>query len=520
MYAKIATASLRGLEADLVMVETDLSPGLPSITIVGLADLSVREARERIRTAMANTGYRFPSKRITVNLSPADTRKEGTHFDLPIAVAVMAAAGHIEARVAEEYAFLGELSLDGRINPIHGALPLAIGLRKKGIQHLILPKGNQEEVAVLEDMKLYPVSHLEEVEAHLSGTSPLEPFVGRPRPAPAPSKLGAGDFADVAGQQGAKRALQIAAAAAHNLLMIGPPGAGKTMMARRVPGILPSMTYEERLEVTKIYSIAGELQEGSGLIEDRPFRAPHHTISSSALIGGGGRPKPGEVSLAHFGVLFLDELPEFQRRVLEVLRQPLEDEIITISRVSTSVTYPAKVMLVAAMNPCPCGYYGDSTHACTCTEYQIHQYLSKVSGPLLDRIDLHIEILPASFGHLMGEDIDLGTVKTSQQMRNEVEAARTIQLQRYQGEPISYNSQLTSQQIKRYCSLDKDAKDLLKMAFERYGLSARAHQKIVKLARTIADLGGEENIDLSHVAEAIQYRSLDKRYRKDPSFLR
>lgn len=519
MYARVATATLRGLESELVMVETDLSSGLPSMTIVGLPDLSVREARERIRTAMANTGYRFPSKRITVNLSPADTKKEGTHFDLPIAVAVMAAFGHVDAHITEKYAFLGELSLDGRINRVHGALPLAIGLLEQGIKQLILPKGNQEEVAVLEGIKLYPVSYLQEVEAHLSGSNPIEPFAGRPRQAPAPKRPEAGDFADVAGQETVKRALQIAAAAAHNLLMIGPPGAGKTMMARRIPSILPSMTYEERLEVTKIYSIAGELKEGVGLMADRPFRAPHHTISSTALIGGGGRPKPGEVSLAHYGVLFLDELPEFSRRVLEVLRQPLEDEKVTISRISSSTTYPAKLMLVAAMNPCPCGYYGDSTHVCTCSEYQIQQYLSKLSGPLLDRIDLHIEILPVPFQHLMEEEFK-EKKRTSQEMRREVEAARLCQLKRYKKETISYNSQLTPDLIKRYCPLGKDAKELLRLAFERYGLSARAHQKIVKLARTIADLEGQEEIRLSHVAEAIQYRTLDKRFRKDPMLQR
>lgn len=511
MYAQTFTGSLQGLQAELVTVETDLSPGLPSFTVVGLPDVSVREARERIRTAITNSGYKFPTKRITVNLSPGDSRKEGTHFDLPIAVGVMAAMGDFKMEELRNYAFIGELSLDGRINQVHGALPLAIGLHNQGVRKLVLPFGNEDEVSILEDMEIYPTNHLREVNDHLSGNRMIKKYKAGPgRSSAFVQKEGHADFADVAGQEEAKRALQIAAAAAHNILLIGPPGVGKTMMAHRVPGILPTMTYQEQLEVTKIYSIAGELSENKGMIKERPFRAPHHTISSVAMIGGGGKPRPGEISLAHYGVLFLDELPEFKRRVLEVLRQPLENERITISRAYATITYPAKVMLIAAMNPCPCGHLGDTARKCTCSDDQIHRYRSKISSPLIDRIDMHIEIMPSPYSQLIGKVNTTVFARSSKEMREEVEKARHIQIQRYKEEKITYNSQLMSHQIQKYCLMDQETKDLLKMAYEKYNLSVRAHHKIIKLARTIADLEGKDKISVNHVAEALRYRCLDK----------
>ncbi|MFA5636121.1 MAG: YifB family Mg chelatase-like AAA ATPase [Anaerovoracaceae bacterium] len=505
MYSRILTGSIVGADAETVTVETDLSPGLPNVTIVGLPDISVREARERIRAALINAGYRFPSKRITVNLSPAGSRKEGTHFDLPIAIGVMAASGDINTEEAERYAFIGELSLDGRVNPVQGAIALAIGLRNRGVERLILPAGNKQEVSILKDLEIYPVEHIAEVEAHLSGFQPVMPYKGRPPKSPVGSTSTSEDFADVAGQECVKRALQVAAAAAHNILMVGPPGAGKTMMAHRLPGILPAMTYEESLEVTKIYSLAGQLPASDGLVTVRPFRSPHHTTSATALAGGGSKPKPGEVSLAHFGVLFLDEFPEFQRKALEALRQPLEDEEITISRTFATVTYPAKIMLVAAMNPCPCGYYGHSTQKCICSEHQILQYLSKISGPLADRIDMHIEIFPVPYEELIEGGENNCKRMNSMQMRSTVEAARSVQIDRYRKENISYNSQLTPSIMEKYCPLDRESKQLLKMAFKTYNLTARSAQKIVKLSRTMADLEELENISATHVAEAISY---------------
>lgn len=508
MFSKVLSCSLKGIESEVTVVEADLSNAIPSFNIVGLPDVEVRESKERVRSAIVNSGFRFPSKRITINLCPADTRKEGTHFDLPMAVGILSALEYIEKKDFHDYAIIGELSLDGKINRINGALPLILGLRSRGINKVVLPYDNAEEASIIDGIELYPFCYLGEVVNFFNQSLLIEPYEGKDIKKQSKAILNE-NFSEVAGQDSVKRALQIAASGAHNILMIGPPGAGKTMLARRIPGILPEMTYEEKLDVTKIYSVAGELSEKKSLMTQRPFRSPHHSVSSTAMVGGGRIPKPGEVSLAHFGVLFLDELPEFNRNVLEMLRQPMEDEQVTVSRVNATYTFPSKFILVASMNPCQCGYYGDETHECTCTPNQVSKYMSKISGPLLDRIDMHIEVFPVPYKELVEKNKN----KSSEMMRTEVEAARRIQIERYKKYKIHYNSQLSPALIHRYCELGKESKALLEAAFEKMCLSARAYNRIIKLSRTIADLDSSSNIEPMHIAEAVQYRNLDKKYR-------
>ena len=506
MFSKVLSGSLFGLESEVITVEVDVTHGLPCFQVVGLPDASVRESKERIRSAIINSELKFPPKRITVNLSPANTKKEGTHFDLPIAIGILVSLNVLTAKSIDKYAFLGELSLDGKINKIKGALPIVIGLRANGVKNIILPIENLEEAEIVQDLCLIPIGNLKEVIAFLKGEVEIK------RPTIVKSKIlfrkHEEDFSEVNGQEAVKRAIQIAASASHNIMMIGPPGSGKSMIAKRIPSILPSLSFEEILEVTKIYSIAGELSKEMPIVEHRQFRAPHHTITPVGLFGGGANPKPGEITLAHNGVLYFDEMPEFSRSILELLRQPMEDEKISIARSNATITFPSKFMFVASMNPCPCGYNGDVTKKCTCKEGDIRRYLSKCSGPLLDRIDIHIEVFPIKYSEMTYS----GENKTSSEMRMEVEQVRQIQIDRYKDESISYNSQLTQRLMKKYCKLDKETEELLEKAFNKLSLSARAYNKIIKISRTIADLDNKKNIELVHVAEALSYRSLDKKY--------